>query len=591
MNAIDLHVHSTYSDGTLTPAELLKLAEARGLSAFALTDHDATNGLDEILALSADSPVEVIPGIEITSAIPGKDIHILGYYINYHRPEFQKFLDDLVLKREDRNRRMCEKLHDEAGFSITYEALRESVTPNTILTRMHFARFLLNSGDVSSLDEAFSRFLGDRCPTYVHREKVPPEDAVRIIRAVGGVPVLAHPILYGFSDARLETMIASLKEAGLAGIETVYSTYLPADERKIRTLAKKYGLLMTGGSDFHGSNKPQIQIGSGLGKLFIPEELLDGIKAEYLRNYSLQKSSVTSADVSENNTGSDKSFFSDAGAMNETSETSKSDMHGLLSFDMDGTLLDDTKIITPATRIALEDALKRGYAFTISTGRPLTSILRLTDSLDLRKYNPLISAFNGGCIYDLNKGKIIYSEILSPDVASGIRKIVRKYGLHFHTYTEREVISERDTEEVRFYSNYVKMEYRVCEDVLKEEPAPYKLIIMHLTDRNILEKVKEEILSRYENSVQSIFSNNMFLEIIPKTSGKDVALRKMCELLNIPFEHSYAFADQDNDITMLRAAAHGVALVNGSRGAKKAADYITFKDNNHDGLVPFLEEL
>ena len=515
MRAIDLHVHSTYSDGTMSPAELLKLAEEKDLAAFALTDHDATNGLDELLTLSAASDVEVVPGIEITTAVPGKDIHVLGYYINYHRPEIQKFLKDLIWKREDRNIKMCERLH-EAGLSITYEALRASVLPNTILTRAHFARFLLGS--------------------------------------VGGVPVLAHPILYRFSDERLEKLVASLKDAGLAGIETVYSTYLPAEERQIRALAKKYNLIMTGGSDFHGSNKPHIQLGCGMGKLFIPDEFLDGIKAEYLRNYP-------------------------------------SDQPGLLSFDMDGTLLDDTKQITPATRAALEHVLDKGYAFTISTGRPLTSILRLVDSLDLRKYNPLISAFNGGCVYDLSKEEIIYSETLTEEVASGIVSMVKEAGLHFHTYTEREVICERDTEEVRFYSNYVKMEYRVCEDVLKEEPRPYKFITMHLTDRSVLEDMKAKIMAKYADDVQCIFSNDMFLEIIPKTSGKDVALRMMCNLRNVPFERSYAFADQDNDISMLSAAAHGVAMVNGSAGAKKAADYITFQDNNHDGLVPFLEAL
>jgi len=581
MKAIDLHVHSIYSDGTLTPAELLALAEERGLAAFALTDHDSTKGLDELLKLAADSPVEVVPGIEITTAIPNQDIHVLGYYINYKSEELQTFLDGLVKKREDRNRLMCERLH-EAGCSITYEALRASVDAKTVLTRMHFARFLLNAGDVSSLQEAFSRYLGDRCPTYVHREKVLPEEAVRIIRSMGGVPVLAHPVLYHISEEKLEKVIAGMKEAGLAGIEAIYSTYLPADERWIKDLAKKYDLLITGGSDFHGSNKPRIQLGSGMGKLFIPEDLLDGIKKEYLKNYAPAESAGSvslPADLSNPCLAGKEITYKSPSAP------------GLLSFDMDGTLLNDDKQISPATRAALEAALKGGYAFTISTGRPLTSILRLVNSLDLVKYNPLISAFNGGCIYDLNRGKIIYKEVLKENVAAGIVAMAREAGLHFHTYTEREVISERDTEEVRYYSDYVKMEYRVCEDVLKEEPAPYKFITMHLTDRSVLEAMQERILAEYGDDVQCIFSNNMFLEIIPKTSGKDVALRKMCDLLNVPFENSYAFADQDNDISMLSAAAHGVALVNGSDGAKKAADYITFKDNNHDGLVPFLERL
>ena len=554
MNAIDLHVHSTYSDGTMSPAELLKLAEERGLAAFALTDHDATNGLDELLSLSANSPVEVVPGIEITTAIPGKDIHILGYYINYHRPELQDFLKDLIWKREDRNKKMCDRLH-EAGLSITYETLRASVLPNTILTRAHFARFLVDAGDVNSMQDAFSKYLGDRCPTYVHREKVLPEEAVKIIRAVGGVPVLAHPILYHLSDARLEELIASLKEAGLAGIETVYSTYAPAEERQIRALAKKYDLIMTGGSDFHGSNKPHIQLGSGMGKLFVPEEFLDGIKKEYLKNYS-------------NNTAS-----------------------GLLSFDMDGTLIDDTKQVMPKTRKALEAAIARGYSFTISTGRPFSSAGKLITSLGLDAYKPFVSCFNGGCVIDWNTKEVIIKKTLDHETALGIREIIRSYGRHFHTYTDTEVLTEKETEEVKYYGDYVKLSYRVVEDVLLEEPNPYKIIIMHLTDKSLLVPIQKEILEKYGDKVQCVFSGDKFLEVIPITSGKGAALLAMCELLGIPKENSYAFADEDNDISMLLAAAHGVALVNGSKGAKKAADYITFSDNNHDGLVPFLNAL
>ena len=558
MNQIDLHVHSYYSDGTQSPAELLKEAEEIGLSAFALTDHDGTAGLDEILELSKNSTVEIVPGIEITSAFFDKEIHVLGYYINYHMDEMKNFLANLVDRRENRNREMCQRLHD-AGLSISYEALRGSLPAKTVLTRMHFARFLYNAKDVSSIDEAFHRYLGDRCPTYVRMKKITPEEAVKFIRSVGGVPVLAHPILYGLSEARLDALVASMKEAGLAGIETVYSTYLPADERSIRKLAAKYDLVMTGGSDYHGSNKPHIKLGKGMGKLFVPGDFLDELKKEYLKNFK-------------------------AG-------TIPGDIPGILSFDMDGTLLNDQKQITPATRSALEEALAKGYLFTISTGRPLTSILRLIDTLDLRKYKPLLSAFNGGCVYDLGKEEIIYRDVLDSKVASEIVAMAREAKLHFHTYTDREVISEHDTEELHYYSNYVNMEYRICDDVIKEEATPYKIIIMHLTQKKYLDAMQEKILAKFGDEVQCLFSNNMFLEVIPKTSGKDVALRKMCEYFGVPFEASYAFADQDNDISMLAAAAHGVALVNGSEGAKKAADYITFLDNNHDGLVPFLNML
>lgn len=539
----------------MSPGELLTLAEERGLAAFALTDHDATNGLDELLKQSADSFVEVVPGIEITTAIPGKDIHVLGYYINYHRPELQEFLKDLIWKREDRNRKMCDRLH-EAGLSITYEALRASVLENTILTRAHFARFLLDAGDVSSMQEAFSRYLGDRCPTYVHREKVLPEEAVKIIRSVGGVPVLAHPILYHFSDSRLEELVASLKEAGLAGIETVYSTYNSAEERQIRELAAKYGLIMTGGSDFHGSNKPHIQLGTGMGKLFVPDEFLDGIKLQYLQNYAPKNSSPC-----------------------------------LLSFDMDGSLLNDEKIITPDTREALNRASKAGHRITISTGRPFASVKKLIEGLGLDEFNPLVSCFNGGCVVDWATRETVIKKTLDPETALGIREIIRSFGRHFHTYTDTEVLTEKETEEVKYYGNYVKLPYRVADDVLGVEPNPYKFIIMHLTDKSLLVPIQKEILSKYGDQVQCVFSGDKFLEVIPKESGKGAALLSMCELLGIPQENSYAFADEDNDISMLQAAAHGVALVNGSKGAKKAAGYITFADNNHDGLVPFLNAL
>ena len=177
---------------------------------------------------------------------------------------------------------------------------------------------------------------------------------------------------------------------------------------------------------------------------------------------------------------------------------------------------------------------------------------------------------------------------LDYETAAEIREIIRSYGRHFHTYTDTEVLTERDTEEVQYYGSYVNLNYRVVPDVLAEEPNPYKFIIMHLTDKSKLVPIQTEILEKYGDKVQCVFSGDMFLEVIPLSSGKGAALLGMCELLGIPKENSYAFADEDNDISMLSAAAHGVALVNGSKGAKKAADYITFADNNHDGLVPFL---
>jgi hypothetical protein len=260
----------------------------------------------------------------------------------------------------------------------------------------------------------------------------------------------------------------------------------------------------------------------------------------------------------------------------------------LLTFDLDGTLINDEKVITPATMAELDKARDRGHRITISTGRPFSSAKILISKLGLDKYNPLVSCFNGGCIVDWATGDVKLKKTLDYETAKGIREIIRSYGRHFHTYTDTEVLTEKETEEVIYYGNYVNLKYRLVDDVLVEEPNPYKYIIMHLTDKSKLVPIQTEILEKYGDKVQCVFSGDKFLEVIPLSSGKGAALLGMCELLGIPRENSYAFADEDNDISMLLAAEHGVALVNGSKGAKKAADYITFKDNNHDGLVTFL---
>ncbi|MBP5264789.1 MAG: PHP domain-containing protein [Lachnospiraceae bacterium] len=281
---IDLHVHSTRSDGTYTPTELVEYAIEKGLTAFALTDHDTTDGLDEAISYAnalraegkADVP-EVIPGIELSTNIEDTEVHVAGLFIDKENPEFRSYLKEFVASRNLRNVKMCAKL-TEIGIPITAEEL-ESAFPNCILTRAHFASWLREHGYVSSNKEAFDRYLGKRCPCYVPREKITPQKAIALILTAGGIPVLAHPILYRLSDARLEALVATLKEAGLMGIEAIYSTYEPSEERQIRRLAKKYDLLLSGGSDFHGTNKPRIDLGVGLGRLYVPDELLENMKA------------------------------------------------------------------------------------------------------------------------------------------------------------------------------------------------------------------------------------------------------------------------------------------------------------------------
>lgn len=305
MKAVDLHVHSTCSDGTFTPARLVDYAMEKGLAAFALTDHDTVDGLDEAISYAgklkqeahicgADTPLipEVISGIEFSTEycgnsgdrpnahgqnVHGQDVHIVGLYIDYKQPEFSARLQEFVDSRTERNRKMC-RLLTEAGIDISYEALLAEF-PDSVITRAHYAKYMLMHGYTKSMKEAFDRYIGDHCPCYVPREKVTPAQAVQLILEANGFPVLAHPILYHMSDERLEGLVRELKDAGLMGIEAIYSTYKPCEERQIRALAQKYGLLISGGSDFHGENKPGLDLGIGYGKLFVPENVLEAIKA------------------------------------------------------------------------------------------------------------------------------------------------------------------------------------------------------------------------------------------------------------------------------------------------------------------------
>ena len=304
MLQVDLHVHSNRSDGTYSPKELVDYAMQKGLAAFALTDHDTVDGLDEAIsyaeelrqeqssaqqknptlesssqvnAVEQSPPIpEVIPGIEFSTEYQGQDVHIVGLYIDHHSQTFRNHLQEFVDSRTTRNHKMC-RLLQEAGIQISYEALKAEF-PDAVITRAHYAKYMLSHGYIQSIPEAFERYVGDHCPCYVPREKVTPVQAVKLILEAGGIPVLAHPILYHMSDSRLDALTAELKDAGLIGIEAIYSTYKPHEERQIRALAKKYDLRISGGSDFHGSNKPGLDLGTGYGALFVPMDVLTDLK-------------------------------------------------------------------------------------------------------------------------------------------------------------------------------------------------------------------------------------------------------------------------------------------------------------------------
>ena len=284
MKIVDLHVHSNKSDGSLTPTELVKLAADKGLSAIALTDHDTVDGLDEAMnasrSLAADQSLEVVPGIELSTEYENKDIHILGLFLDYHDLEFNNKIQDFIDSRNIRNEKMCTKLQD-ADIDISYDKLIAAF-PGSVITRGHYAKFLLEHKYVKSTREAFDRYIGDHAKCFVPREKVTPKQAVELILRAKGLPILAHPILYRMSYQRLETLVRHLKEAGLIGIEAIYSTYSNSEERQMRYLADTFNLCISGGSDFHGAAKPGLELATGYGTLSVPEEILQKLKEKVI---------------------------------------------------------------------------------------------------------------------------------------------------------------------------------------------------------------------------------------------------------------------------------------------------------------------
>ncbi len=267
---VDLHVHSNASDGTLTPTELVIHAKEKGLSAIALTDHDTVEGIDEAMEAGALYQVEVIAGIELSADFPNDNLHILGYRINFKDSEFLKKLRPIQNGRNIRNEKMLQNLRD-LGFDISIDGDAD------IVTRAHFARALFDAGYVSSLDQAFKLYLSPGKPDYVKRITPSPKECIDLIHSGGGIAVLAHPTLYGLKAPEIMRLVKKLADNGLDGIEVMHSVHSRQDEIFLRDLAKKNNLIITGGSDFHGSNKPNLEIAIGYGNLKIPYSILESL--------------------------------------------------------------------------------------------------------------------------------------------------------------------------------------------------------------------------------------------------------------------------------------------------------------------------
>lgn len=277
MKRIDLHTHTTASDGTLSPTELVRLARGAGLAAVAVTDHDTVDGLGEALEAGRALGLEVVPGIEISAEFQPGTMHMLGYFIHPDRPVFAEKLRVLQEARRDRNPIIAEKLN-ALGLAVTMDEVRAAAGGEQV-GRPNFARVLLDKGYVSSMGEAFDRYLTKGGPAYVDKFRLSPADSVELIHQAGGLAVLAHPFTLGLGEQVLETFVADLAACGLDGLEVYYPEHDPDQTRACLELAARHGLAVTGGSDFHGDNKPEVALGSGFQEnLAVPAELLEALR-------------------------------------------------------------------------------------------------------------------------------------------------------------------------------------------------------------------------------------------------------------------------------------------------------------------------
>jgi len=278
MNTIDLHCHTTASDGRHSPTELVQMAAELGLRAIAVCDHDSTEGLDEALAAGRAAGVEVIPSVELSCDVDQGELHMLGYFPDYADRAFQAELSRLREGRLGRAQAMVRKLN-ALGYPISFERV-QTLAGDGAIGRPHVAQALIEARLVQNKGEAFERLIGRNGPAYVERAKLSPADACRMIRRVGGLPVFAHPFIALASGRVLEPMpveasLPALVAAGLAGLEVYYSNYTPVLIDRLLRLARQHGLLVTGGSDFHGEGSA----GAALGGVYVPAKCLTALKA------------------------------------------------------------------------------------------------------------------------------------------------------------------------------------------------------------------------------------------------------------------------------------------------------------------------
>ncbi len=276
---IDLHIHSTASDGTTAPMDIVAVASALGLKAIAITDHDTIDGAKKVLSTGTPKNLEFLTGIEISALPPPSfkvsgSIHILGYGIDLNNPPLNECLESLKQARDERNPKIIHCLN-QLGMDLTLDDVTREVGSG-VTGRPHIAIAMVKKGFADSINDAFDRFLGKGQPAYVDKFRIKSAKAMELIKGAGGIPVLAHPYLIGIHDPhRFESFLTALKSMGLMGIEVLYPEHTPKAVAFYARLAEKHSLLITGGSDFHGEIKKTVQMGSGNGDLFVPYELYE----------------------------------------------------------------------------------------------------------------------------------------------------------------------------------------------------------------------------------------------------------------------------------------------------------------------------
>jgi hypothetical protein len=276
MSNIDLHIHTTSSDGSFPPREIVEKALDADLAAIAITDHDTTSGILEAINAGAELGLEIVPGIEFSVNHGERSFHMLGYFIDPDNASLNERLKEVRRFREERNPRIIAKLN-ELGMEIAIEEALAKTSGDT-LGRPHIAAVLLEKGYVKNTQEAFDKYLANGAAAYVERDRMTSLEAIELLKGAGGVAVLAHPGIYRLSDSELDEAVSGLADAGLQGIEVIYPEHTREMEGKYYEIAGRYGLAVTGGTDFHGEIKPDIKLGSGFGPTRVPYEILDKLK-------------------------------------------------------------------------------------------------------------------------------------------------------------------------------------------------------------------------------------------------------------------------------------------------------------------------